>query len=59
MAKKRRPLTQQDLNASGAHAGGTEALRIIDNLELEGETVSAAGLHTTSSAKPLTTHWHV
>jgi len=37
MAKKRRPLSQQDLNASGAQATGTEALRIIENLELEGE----------------------
>jgi len=37
MAKKRRPLSQQDLNASGGQATGTEALRIIENLELEGE----------------------
>ena len=37
MAKKRRALSQQDLNASGGQATGTEALRIIENLELEGE----------------------
>ena len=44
MAKKRRPLGQQDLNASGAQAHGTEALRIIENLELEGECAPVARL---------------
>ena len=55
MAKKRRPLTQQDQNAAGAQAVGSEAIRIIDNLELEGEVNHVAGSYC-HLLKPLTDH---